>query len=177
MHAGQVRKGSGVPYVAHLLAVSAIAIENGADEEVAIAALLHDTLEDTPATYEDLLDRFGQRVADIVRACSDTEVVPKPPWRERKEAYLAHLRSLDPVADADILVVSLADKLHNARALLSDHHSIGDELWARFRTGSAADQIWVYRELADIFLASRPGDGASELDRLVSELEQRVTPA
>src|SRR4051794_14565870 len=119
LHAQQVRKGSGVPYIAHLLAVTAIAMEYGADEDTAIAALLHDAVEDQggAATREAIRRRFGERVVAIVDGCTDTEVTPKPPWRARKDAYVAHVL----VAPPDVRLVSAADKLHNARSILADY--------------------------------------------------------
>lgn len=137
VHGGQVRKGTSTPYVAHLLAVAATVLEYGGDEDLAIAALLHDSVEDQggKARLEDVRNRFGERVARIVEACSDSladtaKGERKAHWRERKEAYLAHLRN----ADDDILRVSLADKVHNARAILRDLRKpeVGEKVWARF---------------------------------------------
>ena len=140
LHGGQRRKGTGIPYVAHLLSVSAIVLEDGGSEDEAIAGLLHDVIEDVPVegTEEFIREHFGDRVADIVRACSDSTTFPKPPWRERKEDYLGHLESASP----EVLRVSLADKLHNARAILYDLRTIGDAVWARFTAASPADQLW-----------------------------------
>src|SRR5205085_11747027 len=108
LHKSQLRKGTGVPYVSHLLAVAGIALEHGADEDEAIAALLHDAIEDQggAATREEIRRRFGDRVVGIVDGCSDTDVSPKPPWRERKEAYIAHVRDASP----SVRLVSAADK-------------------------------------------------------------------
>ena len=165
-HAGQVRKQTSIPFLAHLLAVAAIALEDGADEDVAIAALLHDVAEDAggEARLDDVRVRFGERVAAIVAGCSDTFETPKPPWRARKEAYLAHLET----ADEDVLRVSLADKVHNARAIVLDYELVGDELWGRFNPDS--DQLWYYRSLAEVFERRRPGVRAGELRQLVGEL-------
>ena len=153
LHGGQRRKGTDIPYVAHLLSVSAIVLEDGGSEDEAIAGLLHDVIEDVPVegTEEFIRERFGDRVADIVSACSDSTTFPKPPWRERKESYLAHLESASP----DVLRVSLADKLHNARAILYDLRTVGDSLWARFTAASPGDQLWYYRSLADVFAGAR----------------------
>lgn len=146
-HDGQVRKGSGNPYVCHPLQVCGIALEHGADEDQAIAALLHDILEDTHHTYEDLVNRFGSRVADTIRGCSDCEEPDdKGPWRERKERYLAHLRDAGP----DIALVSCSDKLHNARSILTDLRTHGSALWDRF-TGKKDGSLWYYAELVAIF--------------------------
>src|SRR5436305_7738018 len=111
IHAGQLRKGTDIPYMAHLLGVASIALEYGADEDEAIAALLHDAGEDAGGTgrIEDIRVRFGDQVADIVQSCTDAVTIPKPPWRARKEQYIAHLAS----ADSASLLVSASDKLHN----------------------------------------------------------------
>jgi GTP pyrophosphokinase len=131
LHQDRVRKGTDVPYVAHLLSVAALVIEDGGDEDEAIAALLHDAVEDRGGrpTLEAIRSGFGERVATIVEACSDAEVTPKPPWRERKERYVQHLEC----AGASVLRVSVADKVHNARAILQDYRAVGEELWSRFK--------------------------------------------
>ena len=170
LHAGQVRKGTEIPYVSHLLAVAAIVLEAGGDEETAIAALLHDAAEDAGGeeTLDSIRARFGDRVAEIVASCSDTFEHPKPDWRERKERYLAHLRDDDLPEGA--LLVSLADKLHNARAILLDLRVEGDALWARFNRG-AGEQVWYYRALVAAFRAR--GEHAplvDELERTVGEI-------
>jgi (p)ppGpp synthase/HD superfamily hydrolase len=166
-HGDQSRKGTQVPYVSHLLGTCAIALEAGADEDEAIAALLHDTLEDGKAGYEELVDRFGRRVADIVRECSDSEVLPKPPWRERKQAYLASI----PHHSRSGMLVSNADKLHNAKTILSDYLRHGEEVWQRF--DPASDQLSYYNALADAF--ARAGSPlADELSRVVDELNRVV---
>ena len=140
LHAGQRRKGTDIPYLGHLMAVAALVIEDGGDEDEAIAALLHDAVEDQggPPTLVLIRGRFGTRVAAIVAACSDTDETPKPPWRARKEAYLAHLR--DPDLPEGTLRVSLADKLHNARAILADLRA-GHDVFARFNA-PRQDQAW-----------------------------------
>jgi GTP pyrophosphokinase len=171
LHRDQARKGTRIPYVAHLLGVAAIVLAHGGDEDEAIAALLHDAVEDqggapTLATIE---ARFGQDVAEIVAACSDTDVVPKPPWRRRKEDYLHHL----PSASDSARLVSAADKLDNARAILSDYRRHGEALWLRFQ-GGREGTLWYYRALADTFLAVGPATLAAELDRVVQELEAAV---
>ncbi len=167
-HATQRRKGSGTPYVAHLLAVTSLVIEDGGSEDEAVAALLHDAAEDQGG--EEMLatigERFGPHVERIVAACSDTFVTPKPPWRQRKETYVAAI----PEKAADEQRVSLADKVANSRAILFDLRTVGAELWTRFNAGRD-DQLWYYRALADAFLANRPGPLADELDRTVSSIE------
>lgn len=169
LHADQTRKGSGVPYISHLLAVCALVLENGGDEDQAIAALLHDAAEDQGgyATIADIRTRFGARVARMVAELSDTFETPKPPWRKRKQDYLAHL----PSAPAETWLVSLADKVHNARTILADYHDMGPEIWHRFNQGREGT-LWYYRTLADLFLQMTSGFLADELDRVVRELEQ-----
>ncbi|MBS0561028.1 MAG: HD domain-containing protein, partial [Proteobacteria bacterium] len=130
LHDGQRRKGTAIPYLAHLLAVSAIVLEYGGDEDQAIAGLLHDVIEDCGAEHEAAIrTRFGDRVASIVRGCTDADIQPKPPWQERKEAYLAHLGE----AAVDVLLVSAADKLHNSRAIVSDVRAHGEVVFDRFK--------------------------------------------
>jgi (p)ppGpp synthase/HD superfamily hydrolase len=168
LHRTQVRKGTRIPYVAHLLGVASIALEHGADEDEAIAAVLHDAVEDqggaTTATL--IREHFGARVADIVVACSDTDVVPKPPWKERKERYIAHVES----ASASVRLVSASDKLHNARAILADYRDIGEGLWERF-TGGRDGTLWYYRSLVSAFAKHEQSRLVEELDRVVGELE------
>ncbi|HEX8459284.1 MAG TPA: HD domain-containing protein [Pyrinomonadaceae bacterium] len=170
LHAGQVRKATSIPYVAHVLSVAGIAIEHGADEDEAIAALLHDAPEDCGglAVLEEIRARFGERVAGIVGACSDTFETPKPLWVERKVRYIAHLRTASPSAR----LVSMSDKLHNARAILSDYRQLGDAVFARFKRGESHSVLWYYRKLADEFNATdSPSPLAQELARVVAELE------
>jgi ADP-ribosyl-[dinitrogen reductase] hydrolase len=163
LHAGQRRKGTPIPYVGHLLAVASTVIEDGGTEDEAIAALLHDAAEDQGGerVLNDLRARYGDAVADIVAECSDTFEAPKPPWRERKEAYLEHLES----ASDGAIRVSLADKLHNARAIVRD----GPAVWTRFNTGRE-EQLWYYGALADVLARRRPGVLADELRELVSRM-------
>ena len=139
----KVRKGSGVPYLTHLLSVAALVGEGGGDEDQIIAAVLHDWLEDIPsANAERLTEMFGERVCRIVQACSDCEGEPKPPWRQRKESYIAHLRD----ADADIKLVSCADKLHNCRSTVTDLRLHGVRVFERFNAKQAGT-LWYYQAL------------------------------
>jgi (p)ppGpp synthase/HD superfamily hydrolase len=169
LHAGQVRKGASVPYLSHLMSVSALVLEDGGDEDEAIAGLLHDAVEDQGGkpTLSEIRRRFGAKVARIVEGCTDSDTVPKPPWRERKELYVAHMRHADP----DVRRVSSADKLHNARSILADHRRIGDEVWSYF-TASKVDTLWYYRSLIDAFRESGGGRLVEELELVVSELER-----
>jgi len=166
LHREQTRKGTGVPYVTHLLAVAAIVGEGGGSEEEVIAALLHDAPEDAggEARLEEIRAQFGDAVAGIVAGCSDTYETPKPPWRERKEAHIAHLAEASP----SVRLVSAADKLHNARSVLADYRALGDALWDRFN-GGRDGTLWYYRAVADALA----GDGpvADELGRAVAGLE------
>jgi (p)ppGpp synthase/HD superfamily hydrolase len=150
-HTGQKRKGTDIPYIAHPMAVAAIALEHGADEEQAMAALLHDAVEDGGAPYAlRIRSQFGDRVADIVEGCTDgvpDENGLKEKWKPRKERYLAHL----PQAGKDVLLVSGSDKLHNARAIVSDLQRIGTAVFERF-SASQADTLWYYDELAKIHI-------------------------
>lgn len=169
LHREQARKGSRIPYVAHLLSVAALAMEHGADEDEAIAALLHDAVEDQGGlpTLEAIRETFGERVANLVAGCTDSYAQPKPPWRARKETYLAHLRE----ADASIRLISACDKLHNARAILSDYLTLGPRVFERFK-GGRDGTLWYYRSLADIFAQTGPHPLSSELERVVRELER-----
>ena len=168
LHAGQTRKGTTIPYISHLLAVTAIVIEHGGSEDEAIAALFHDSVEDQggASTREELRRRFGDRVVEIVDGCTDTDVMPKPPWRVRKEAYIAHIS----VASAPVRLVSAADKLHNARAVLEDYRIVGEALWKRFNGGKEGT-LWYYRAAVDALRKSGTSPLIEELDRVVSEIE------
>ena len=169
LHAAQTRKGTNVPYISHLMAVAAIVIENGGSEDQAIAALLHDAVEDQGGqpTLEKIRERFGSKVADIVQGCTDADVIPKPPWRERKTAYIAHIRT----APAEVRLVSAADKLHNARSILNDYRSLKEDLWRRFN-GGREGTLWYYRSLVNAFREAGSTPVVEELDRVVSELER-----
>jgi (p)ppGpp synthase/HD superfamily hydrolase len=170
-HGDQVRKGTTIPYVSHLLGVAALVLEGGGDEDLAIAGLLHDVLEDTAATAAQVEKAFGPRVAAVVVGCSDTLQRPKPPAIERKRLYLEHLEE----ANADTLLVSLADKLHNARTLLLDFRTEGPGVFERFKL-SREETLWYYSELADTFCRLRPGALADELNRVVADLRREATP-
>jgi len=169
IHAGQLRKGTGIPYIAHILGVTAIALEHGADEDEAMAALLHDAGEDAGGLgrIADIRTRFGSKVADIVAGCTDAVTLPKPPWRERKETYIAHLKD----ADASTRLVSAADKLHNARAILADLRKDGDGVWSRFMGGKEGT-LWYYRSLVSAFQQHGSSDLVDELERVVSEMDR-----
>jgi (p)ppGpp synthase/HD superfamily hydrolase len=167
LHKDQCRKGTRVPYITHLLAVAAIVGENGGTENEVVAALLHDAPEDQggEATLEDIRARFGDEVAEIVAGCTDTYEDPKPPWRERKESYVAHLAD----ASDSVRLVSSADKLHNARTVLSDYRALGEVLWDRFN-GGREGTLWYYRAIVDVLRNKDPV--VEDLDRVVTELER-----
>ncbi|MHB9023302.1 MAG: HD domain-containing protein [Armatimonadota bacterium] len=169
LHQRQRRKGTDIPYLAHLLAVTSIALEYGADEEEAIAALLHDAVEDQGGeeTSVEIRKRFGDRVAEIVLACSDTLESPKPSWNVRKERYITHLAEASPGA----LLVSAADKLHNARSILADFRRHGEAVFSRFNAGREGT-LWYYRELVNAFRAT--GDAHRSAGRCVGPRGQRT---
>ncbi|MDF0668875.1 MAG: HD domain-containing protein [Nitrospira sp.] len=168
LHVTQTRKGTEIPYIAHLLAVSSLVISHGGDEDEAIAGLLHDAVEDQGGkpTLERIRARFGECVADIVKGCTDTDVQPKPPWRERKERYLHHLSA----ASSSIKLVAAADKLDNVRAIIADYRNLGDSIWVRFNAGKT-DQQWFYRGCVTA-LEGGPQALIRELDVAVEGLER-----
>lgn len=170
LHRAQTRKGVQIPYIAHLMIVSALVIENGGDEDQAIAGLLHDAAEDQggEATLREIRERFGSGVAEIVAECTDAWVDPKPDWRPRKEAYLASL----PKKPTRSLLVSLADKVHNAEAILSDFQQDGAALWGRFNGGEAGT-IWYYRSLAAFFEERLPGKLSDRLSAAAAAFSSR----
>jgi len=167
-HKDQPRKKTSTPYVSHLMAVASLVLEAGGDEDLAIAALLHDVVEDCGGApmLEEVRRQFGERVARIVDGCTDTDVQPKPPWRARKENYLKHLKT----ADADTRLVSAADKLHNARSILTDYREQGGAVWERFN-GGREGTLWYYRALLDEFQRRDANRIVRELARAVQELE------
>ncbi len=169
-HRRQLRKGTDIPYTAHLLAVTSIVLEMGGDEDEAIGALLHDAVEDGGgvALLVRIRAEYGDAVAQIVDANSDSDVEPKPPWRGRKEAYVAAMTTKSPAA----LRVSLADKLHNARSIVADHARVGDELWERF-TASREETCWYYAALASAF-ESRAGELGTGAEGALAELRRLV---
>ena len=170
VHAGQVRKGTGIPYISHVLMVAAMALDHGADEDEAVGALLHDAAEDGGGKprLEDIRLRFGKRVADIVEGCTDTFENPKPDYAIRKAAYIEHLRREE---DMSVLLVAACDKLVNSRAILRDYREIGEAVWHRFKGGRDAT-LQYYRALADVFrdkMATSPV--VKEFVRVVAEIE------
>jgi (p)ppGpp synthase/HD superfamily hydrolase len=167
LHSHQVRKASRTPYISHLLSAAATAIQFGADEDEAIAALLHDAIEDQGGerTRQEIRELFGERVVEIVNGCTDSDTNPKPPWRQRKEAYLDHLKS----APHSVRLVVACDKLHNARSILIDYRSLGDELWQRF-TGKKDGTLWYYNSISEIFQTFGPHPLFEELVRVIDQI-------
>jgi (p)ppGpp synthase/HD superfamily hydrolase len=166
-HKGQTRKASSIPYVAHLMGVASLVLEAGGDEDLAIAALLHDVVEDCGGApmLKEVRRRFGSRVAKVVDGCTDAYTDPKPPWRERKESYIARLRN----EDKETRLVSAADKLNNVRSIVSDYRAVGDSIWSRFN-GGREGTLWYYRTLRDEFLKDRPNRITRDLALAVREL-------
>jgi GTP pyrophosphokinase len=167
LHANQTRKRSHIPYIAHLLGVTGIVLEDGGDEDEAIAALLHDAVEDQGglSTLEDIRQNFGDTVAEIVLAVSDSHSDPKPAWRERKEAYINSIRS----ASQSAVRVSLADKVYNARSILGDLRRDGESAWDKFNGGKEGT-LWYYQQLIEAFQEHSSSPLLSELSRIVEQI-------
>jgi (p)ppGpp synthase/HD superfamily hydrolase len=172
-HRNQTRKGGDIPYLGHLLSVAGYVIEADGTETEAIAALLHDTAEDQGGekTLAEIRVKFGEEVAKIVAECSDTVVTPKPPWRERKENYINHLSE----ASDSAVLVSLADKLHNAHAILRDFRAYGAQLWQRFSVKDPADHLWYYTSLLEVYRKRFQHNWlVDELTEVISALDYEV---
>lgn len=169
LHRRQVRKGGGAPYVSHLLAVSALALEYGADEDEAIAALLHDAVEDQGGrpTHAAIERRFGERVAAIVDGCTDADRIPKPPWKERKSAFIESIAGAMP----SVRLVTACDKLHNALCTLDDLRDQGAVVWSKFK-GGRDGTLWYYRSLLEALDGSVPERLSQRLRRVVDLLEE-----
>jgi len=171
LHAKQLRKGTHIPYTTHLLSVAALVLENGGDEDQAIAGLLHDAVEDQGGLprLEEIRKLFGERVSFIVDGCTDAYNFPKAPWQQRKELYLNRLQSVPP----EVRLVSLADKVHNARSLLASLHHEGDSAWSRFNGGKSGT-LWYYKNLVQVFQQTGQDYLTRELTKVVSEIESWV---
>jgi (p)ppGpp synthase/HD superfamily hydrolase len=172
LHAGQKRKRTQIPYVSHLMAVTALVLEDGGDEDQAIAAMLHDAVEDQGGrrVLDEIRQRYGDKVARVVDGLTDSYTIPKPPWRGRKECYIRHLWDADP----GVIRVSLADKLHNARAILRDLRQYGDQVWDKFNGGKNGT-LWYYRTLVKVFQEKSKSPLVLELDNTVSEIERLIS--
>ena len=164
-----MRKQTAIPYLSHLIAVSSLVLEAGGDEDMAIAGLLHDVVEDCGGMprLREVRKEFGARVAKIVEGCTDSYVEPKPDWLQRKEEYLRHLKH----ADADTRLVSASDKLHNVRTILTDYRQDGESVWKRF-SGKKEGTLWYYRALSNEYQRHRPNRITRELEIAVAELER-----
>ena len=171
-HASQTRKKTDVPYISHLMSVASLVLEAGGGEDEGVAALLHDVVEDCGGhpVLEEIRQRFGERVANIVEGCTDAYTIPKPPWKQRKLDYLEVLRR----ADEDIRLVSAADKLHNVRSILADYRREGDSVWERF-SGRRDGTLWYYRAVLDVLRQGNANRLVDELERVVTELETLAT--
>lgn len=173
VHRTQTRKGGDIPYLGHLLSVAGLVIEAGGSEAQAAAALLHDAAEDQGGV--EMLSRieaaFGPEVAGIVSECSDTFETPKPPWRLRKQTYVEHLGS----ASDGALLVSMADKLDNARAMLRDLRSVGPVLWQRFSVSDPSEHMWYYRSLLAVYESRSSSWLVDELRRVLDDMDQLIS--
>src|SRR5258708_13350107 len=170
-HAGQTRKQSAVPYLSHLMAVASLVLEAGGDEDMAIAALLHDVVEDCGGMprLREVRKQFGPRVAKIVEGCTDSFGDPKPEWMERKKNYLGEVKH----ADIETRLVSAADKLHNVRTILADYRQDGESVWKRF-SGKREGTLWYYRALSDEYPRRNPNPITQEPQIATRELERAV---
>lgn len=166
-HQEQLRKNSCSPYFSHLLSVCSTVLDAGSDEDVAIAALLHDAAEDQGGieTIQIIRKKFGNRVAELVLACSDTLSDPKPPWKKRKTEHLEKLSKAGP----DVLLITMADKIHNVRSLYRDLSSMGDEIWKNFN-GGRSGTLWYYNELDQILAKTSHNQLYKEFHNLVKNI-------
>jgi (p)ppGpp synthase/HD superfamily hydrolase len=168
-HAGQTRKQTAVPYLSHLMAVTSLVLEGGGDEQMGIAALLHDVVEDCGGMprLREVRRKFGAKVAKIVEGCTDSFSDPKLPWIVRKQEYLKRLKH----EDSETRLVSASDKLHNVRTVITDYRQDGESIWKRF-SGGREGTLWYYRALSDEFQRRKPNRITRELALAVQELEK-----
>ena len=168
LHQGQLRKNSSTPYFSHLMSVCSTVLDAGGDEDTAIAALLHDAAEDQGGnqTLMEIRNVFGDRVADLVLACSDTLSDPKPPWKNRKIQHLEKLSKAVP----EVLLITMADKIHNARNLARDLQFHGEKVWENFNGGKAGT-LWYYGELDRILEKTTFNHLYRELHRLINYIK------
>jgi len=173
LHRHQKRKMGGTPFFAHLMSVAGLVLDYGGSPQEAMAALLHDAVEDQGGleTLEEIRRRFGQQVADIVEGCTDSFQQPKPPWRERKERFLARLAK----ASDSVRLVCAADKIHNLRSLIREYRAHGEAVWSAFR-GGREGTIWYYRTLLEVLQRGRPLPIVQELADVWNQLEKLVFP-
>lgn len=172
LHSQQIRKGSGVPYISHLLSVAALVLEDGGSEDEAIAALLHDAIEDQGGDKirQAIREKFGEKVVNIVNGCTDAEVIPKPPWKQRKQQYIERMRHASP----QVRRVSMADKLHNARSILTDYYRQGNLVWSRFKSGKEG-MLWYFDSLLEVDREAGGSFLGEELKRVVKDLKESTT--
>jgi (p)ppGpp synthase/HD superfamily hydrolase len=174
LHADDVRKGTRIAYVSHLLGVASLVLEDGGTEEEAIAALLHDAIEDRGTPEAEIRARFGKPIADIVVACTEPRDIDRTAatWRERKTRYLEHLEA---GVSESARRVTAADKLHNARSILADVRDHGPGVWDKFNAG-VDDELWYYQELVRVLSAAHDGPTVRELQRVVDDLLAEASP-
>jgi len=168
-HRNQLRKQTDRPYISHLMGVASLVLQYGGNEDQAIAALLHDVVEDcggAPRLVE-IRGKFGERVAHIVDGCTDADQIPKPPWRERKERYVERVRNEKP----DVLLVSAADKLYNMREILMDVREQGPSVWERFK-GKREGSLWYYHAMIEALRGRATAGLVAELERTLADLEK-----
>lgn len=171
LHQGQIRKGSGEPYLSHVMGVASLVIRYGGNVNETAGALLHDAAEDCggEATLSLIRKEINPEVEAIVRGCSDCLEVPKPPWRKRKEIFINSLYSASP----SILLVSNCDKIYNLGTILDDYSIHGEKLWGRF-TGKKEGTLWYYRTLAEFYMKQVGSDPAVKLNRILQNLEKKL---
>ncbi|MGI0495599.1 HD domain-containing protein [Alkalinema pantanalense CENA528] len=166
LHAQQYRKGSKIPYISHLLSVAALVLEDGGDEDSAIAALLHDAIEDQggATTREVIRQQFGDRVTHLIDTCTESDITPKPPWKHRKTQYLEQLKT----ASDDAIRIILADKLHNARSIHRDLQTHPDQTWQKFNA-SPSDIRWFYQSCLTILQQRSQSPMVKELQQILKQ--------
>ena len=172
LHGDQLRKGTQTPYLSHLMSVSSLVLDSGGSEEEAIAALLHDTVEDCGGlpVLEKIRQQFGESIANIVKECSEPEAIPKPPWQERKNAYIAQVAG----AGDSVKRVACADKLHNLRSILTDYQEVGERVWDRFHADKEGT-LWFYQSMVETLRSFGHGVAIfAELEKRVGDLERIV---
>lgn len=168
-HRDHFRKGTRIPYIAHLISVAKILTEYDCTEEVIVAGLLHDTVEDTSITLEDIRRSFGEKVARLVEAASEPDKFDT--WENRKRHTIEYLKT----APMDVLLLSCADKLDNIRSIKEDYERFGESVWKRFRRAKDS-QKWYYSALADIFVNRTEGEPGATLFRQFYYEVQQVFP-
>ena len=175
-HAGAVRKGTVIPYIVHPLEALAIASSMTDRQEVLVAAVLHDVVEDAGVSRSELVDRFGERVAELVMAESEDKCEGESKsasWRKRKEETIVHLRG---ISDIDVKMIALSDKLSNMRSIYRDYTTIGEDFWNRFNQKDKSQHGWYYSEMADVLSELSDTFAWKEYSQLVGIVFEEVTP-